>query len=75
MGTRHSHQILLAKCSLIFNGHLANHGLTSLVEEATGVKDGIFLEIQVSATTAGVMSLCITRGPSQYKDAILPVHI
>ena len=28
----------LAKCPLVFNGHLANHGLTSLVKEATGPK-------------------------------------
>ena len=26
----------LAKCPLIFNGRLADHGLTSLVKEATG---------------------------------------
>ena len=28
----------LAKCPLVFNGHLANHGLTSSVKEATGKK-------------------------------------
>ena len=27
----------LAKCPLVFNGRLANRGLTSLVKEATGV--------------------------------------
>ena len=35
----------LAKCPLIFNGHLANHRLTSFVKEATGhqldVKHGV----------------------------------
>ena len=30
----------LAKRPLIFNGHLANRGLTSLVKEATGVQFG-----------------------------------
>ena len=31
----------LAKCPLKTNGHLANHELTSLVKEATGVTAGL----------------------------------
>ena len=64
----------LAKCPLVFNGRLANRGLTSLVKEATGLQiilqeksNPLHVIWKLADSTIKFPHLCVTNVPT-WKD-------